>query len=59
MTLSPDDLDALRYAKRLLENPGLAAKITNVLGRPIESGIGGSEVPECHIFYPPASMKVR
>jgi hypothetical protein len=39
MTLSPDDLDALRYAKRLLENPGLAAKITNVIGRPIEKGL--------------------
>jgi hypothetical protein len=39
MTLSSDDLDALRYAKRLLENPGLAAKITNVLGRPIEKGL--------------------
>jgi hypothetical protein len=37
--LSPDDLDALRYAKRLLENPGLAAKITTVLGRPIEKGL--------------------
>ena len=39
MKLSPDDLAALRYAKRLLENPGLAAKITNVLGRPIEKGL--------------------
>lgn len=39
MTLSPDDLDALRYAKRLLENPGLAAKITHVIGRPIEKGL--------------------
>ena len=39
MKLSADDLDALRYAKRLLENPSLAAKITNVIGRPIERGL--------------------
>ena len=39
MKLSADDLDALRYAKGLLENPGLAAKITNVIGRPIEKGL--------------------
>lgn len=38
MKLSADDLDALRYAKSLLENPGLVAKITNVIGRPIEKG---------------------
>ena len=38
MDILPDDLDDLKYAKSLLENPGLAAKITNVLGAPIEQG---------------------
>ena len=51
MDISPDDLDDLKYAKSLLENPGLAAKITNVLGAPIEQGFdllpkGWSEVVE-------------
>ncbi len=32
------DLADLRYAKSLLENPGLAAKITSLLGAPIERG---------------------
>lgn len=39
MKISADDLDALRYAKSLLENPGLVAKITNAIGRPIEKGL--------------------
>lgn len=38
MELSERDLDDLKYAKSLLENPGLAAKITNALGAPIEKG---------------------
>ena len=38
MSLSNDERDALGYAKSLLENPGLAAKITNVIGTPIERG---------------------
>jgi len=38
MRLSDDDREALRYAKNLLENPGLAAKIMNVIGVPIEKG---------------------
>lgn len=36
--LSPTDLDALRLAHRLLENPGLAAKISNLVGTPLERG---------------------
>ncbi len=32
------DLADLAYAKSLLENPGLAAKITSMLGTPIEKG---------------------
>jgi len=38
MELSERDLDDLQYAKSLLENPGLAAKITSALGTPIEKG---------------------
>lgn len=38
MTLQPDDLIALKRAKTLLENPSMAARITNMLGAPIERG---------------------
>ena len=38
MELSEKDLDDLKYARALLENPGLAAKITGALGTPIEKG---------------------
>ena len=38
MTLQSNDLNDLIKAKRLLENPGLAAKITHFLGTPIEKG---------------------
>lgn len=38
MELSEQDLEDLKYAKSLLANPGLAAKITNALGTPIEKG---------------------
>lgn len=44
MTLQKQDLDDLKKAKALLENPGLAAKITNILGTPIEKGF--SLLPE-------------
>ena len=37
--LSDEDLEALRCAKNALENPGLAAKIANVLGLPIEAAM--------------------
>ena len=40
MTIQQQDWSDLRKAKRLLENPGLAAKITNLLGTPIEKGFG-------------------
>jgi EcsC protein family len=39
MSLSETDIEALRYAKSLLETPGLAAKFTNVFGVPIEKGL--------------------
>ncbi len=32
------DLSDLRYAKQLLEHPGLAARITAILGTPVEKG---------------------
>lgn len=37
--LSDDDMSDLRTAKALLENPGLAARMTNVVGAPIEKGL--------------------
>ena len=33
------DLEDLRYARTLLERPSLAARITGVLGTPIEMGL--------------------
>jgi hypothetical protein len=39
VTLSNEDQEALRYAKALLENPGLAAKITGLIGMPIEKAL--------------------
>lgn len=38
MTLEDVDLDDLKKAKKLLENPGAAAKITHLIGKPIERG---------------------
>ncbi len=38
MQISKNDLAHLRYAKSLLENPGIAAKISNLLGKSIEKG---------------------
>lgn len=38
MSISKNDLADLTYAKDLLENPGLAAKITSLFGVPIEKG---------------------
>lgn len=38
MQLTQEDLAELRVARDLLENPGLAAKLTNLLGAPLEKG---------------------
>jgi len=38
MQISHEDIKALKTAKDLLENPGIAAKITNLIGTPIEKG---------------------
>lgn len=38
MPLRDEDLATLTEAKRLLENPGLPAKLTNLVGKPIEKG---------------------
>ena len=38
MGMAKDDISDLRYAKMLLENPSLAARISNLLGSPIEKG---------------------
>ncbi|MGH6647887.1 EcsC family protein [Aquabacterium sp.] len=40
MSLSSSDIDELRQAKILLENPGLVARISDVLGTPLEKGFG-------------------
>jgi hypothetical protein len=34
--MTPEDLSALQRAVRLLENPSLAARLTNMIGRPID-----------------------
>ncbi len=44
MPLSTKDQNALQHAVHLLENPGLAVQITNVIGKPIEYGV--SMLPE-------------
>ncbi len=36
MVMNPEDFKRLQYARDLLENPGLAAKLTNVIGMPFE-----------------------
>jgi hypothetical protein len=38
MPISEDDVLAIAEARALLENPGLAVKLTNAVGRPIEKG---------------------
>lgn len=39
MALSKQDLDDLRRAKALLENPGFAAKLSSIVGSPVEKGM--------------------
>ena len=36
MPINNDDIDTLRDAVRLLEHPSLAARLTNMLGKPVE-----------------------
>jgi EcsC protein family len=36
MEITPDDMTALRRAVQSLEHPGLAARLTNMVGKPIE-----------------------
>jgi hypothetical protein len=38
MRISSEDVEQLRAAKNILENPGFTAKLTNLLGSPIEKG---------------------
>ena len=38
-TLAKADLADLKRAKALLENPGLAAKLSSMLGAPVEKGV--------------------
>lgn len=44
MALSPAEQNELRTAKTILENPGLAAKVSNYVGSPIEKGL--KKLPE-------------
>lgn len=44
MKLSTAEISDLRAAKNLLENPGLAAKVSNFVGTPIEQGL--KKLPE-------------
>ena len=39
MALSPDDLEALREARRLLERRGLLVTLTDLVGKPLERGL--------------------
>ena len=39
MTLDKQDLAQLKRAKQLLENPGLAAKLSSMVGSPVEKGM--------------------
>ena len=39
MQILEHDLADLRYAKHLLEHPGIAAKVSNLLGKSIEKGL--------------------
>src|SRR5512144_819401 len=39
MDLTPEDRAELKRAKLILENPGLAAKLSALLGSPIEKGM--------------------
>jgi len=43
--MTPEDLAALRRAVRSLEHPGLAARLTDIVGKPIELIGGGSPLP--------------
>ena len=38
MALTPTEIEELRTARRLLENPGLAARISDKIGTPIDKG---------------------
>ena len=39
MSLTPDEFEQLRKAKALLENPSLAARLTDVIGKPLEKAM--------------------
>jgi hypothetical protein len=39
MSMTPEHISELRAAKQILENPAMTAKITNLIGMPIEKGI--------------------
>lgn len=45
MTPTPQDLSDLLRAKQILEHPGLAAKFSQLIGKPVEAGIKSLPAP--------------
>jgi hypothetical protein len=43
MQLTDIEFQCLQQAKQLLENPGLAAKLTDYIGAPIEKGFAAKK----------------
>ncbi|NNE07177.1 MAG: EcsC family protein [Gemmatimonadetes bacterium] len=43
--MSDDDLEDLKRARAFLENPSLAVRLTNLVGRPIEASLGVLPLP--------------
>ncbi|KPA14389.1 peptidase [Candidatus Magnetomorum sp. HK-1] len=39
MSLSSNDFEELKYAKNILESPGIATKLVNAFGKPVEKGM--------------------
>jgi hypothetical protein len=39
MRMSAEDLETVRVAKNILENPGITAKLTSLVGRPLEKSL--------------------
>jgi len=51
MSLTPSEMCELKKAKGLLENPGIAAKVSNFVGTPIEIGNRASCLHNDHASF--------
>jgi hypothetical protein len=51
MDMTKDDLEDLQYAKNLLENPSLAAKISSLLGAAIEKRFAKSFLKQTEYIH--------